>query len=87
MMDSTRIRDIESEKARRRVARKMIGEYHEQQLRLFLAHVRHGFDQLDAGKLDPFEQWTARRWLPLERRLTVVMLGACYLCATPLPCP
>lgn len=33
-MAGTRIRDIEGEKARRRAARKMIGEYHEQQLRL-----------------------------------------------------
>jgi hypothetical protein len=55
MMDGTRIRDIEGEKARRRAARKMIGEYHEQQLRLLLEHVRDGFDQLEAGELDPFE--------------------------------
>jgi hypothetical protein len=55
MMSGTRIRDIEGEKARRRAARKMIGEYHEQQLRLLLEHVRDGFDQLDAGELDPFE--------------------------------
>jgi hypothetical protein len=33
----------------------MIGEYHEQQLRLLLEHVRDGFDELDAGELDPFE--------------------------------
>ena len=55
MMDGTRIRDIESEKPRRRAARKMIGEYHEQQLRLLLEHVRAGFEKLDRGELDPFE--------------------------------
>lgn len=55
MMDGTRIRDIEGEKARRRAAREMIDQYHEQQLRLLLEHVREGFDQLDAGELDPFE--------------------------------
>ena len=55
MMDGTRIRDIEGEKPRRRAARKMIGEYHEQQLRLLLEHVRAGFEKLDGGQLDPFE--------------------------------
>ena len=44
MINGTRIRDIEGEKARRRAAGKMIGEYHEQQLRRLLAHVRDGFD-------------------------------------------
>ena len=33
----------------------MIGEYHERQLRLLLGHVRNGFDQFEAGELDPFE--------------------------------
>ncbi len=55
MMSGTRIRDIEGEKARRRAARKMIGEYHETQLRLLLDHVRDGFDQLAAGEIDPFQ--------------------------------
>jgi hypothetical protein len=50
-----RIRDIEGEKARRRAAREMIGEYHEQQLRLLLEHVREGLRKLDADELDPFE--------------------------------
>ena len=54
-MDSVRIRDIEGEKARRRAARKVIGEYHEAQLRMLLDHVREGFDKLDAGELDPFQ--------------------------------
>jgi hypothetical protein len=54
-MDGTRIRDIEGEKARRRAARNMIGEYHEQQLGLLLEYVRDGFSKLDAGELDPFE--------------------------------
>ena len=55
MMDGTRIRDIEGEKARRRAARKMISEYHEEQLRVLLEHIRDGFDKLDGGELDPFE--------------------------------
>ncbi|MBV9809676.1 MAG: hypothetical protein JO286_21005 [Solirubrobacterales bacterium] len=42
MTEGVRIRDIENEKARRRAARQMIGEYHEQQLRLLLDHVRDG---------------------------------------------
>ena len=33
----------------------MIGEYHEQQLRLLLERVRAGFEQLDAGEIDPFD--------------------------------
>ncbi len=33
----------------------MIGEYHEQQLRLLLERVRHGFDRLDAGEIDAFD--------------------------------
>jgi hypothetical protein len=55
MTDGTRIRDIDGEKARRRAARKMIGECHEEQLRLLLEHVRDGFDELDRGELDRFE--------------------------------
>jgi hypothetical protein len=55
MMDGTRVGDIEGEKARRQAARKMIGEYHEEQLRLLLEHVRDGFDKLDRGEFDPFE--------------------------------
>ncbi len=55
MSDRVRIRDIENEKARRRAAREMIGEYHEQQLRLLLDHVREGFARLDSDEIDPFE--------------------------------
>jgi|SRR5579863_1353594 len=55
MAEAVRLRDIENDKARRRVAEAMIGEYHEQQLRLLLERVREGFEQLDAGMIDPFE--------------------------------
>lgn len=41
--------------ARRRAARQIIGEYHEQQLRLLLEHVRDGFEQFDAGAIDAFD--------------------------------
>jgi hypothetical protein len=54
-MTGVRIRDIEGEKARRRAARRMIGDYHDQQLRLLLDHVRDGFRRLDTGEIDPFE--------------------------------
>jgi len=55
MTEDVRIRDIENEKARRRAASQMIGEYHEQQLRLLLDHVRDGFAKMDAGEIDPFD--------------------------------
>jgi hypothetical protein len=55
MHDATRIRDIEGEKARRRAAREMIGRYHDDQLRILLERVREGFEQLDAGQIDPLE--------------------------------
>jgi hypothetical protein len=38
MTVGVRIRDIENEKARRHAARRLIGEYHEEQLRLLLDH-------------------------------------------------
>jgi hypothetical protein len=55
MTEGVRIRDIENEKARCRAARQMIAEYHEQQLRLLLDHVRDGFTKMDAGEIDPFD--------------------------------
>ena len=55
MAEAVRLRDIENDKARRRAAEVMIGEYHEQQLRLLLERVRKGFEQLDDGEIDPFE--------------------------------
>jgi hypothetical protein len=55
MTDGVRIRDIENEKARRRAARQLIGEYHEEQLRLLLDRVRDGFAKMDAGEIDPFD--------------------------------
>lgn len=33
----------------------MIGEYHEQQLRILLERVRSGFVRLDAGEIDAFD--------------------------------
>lgn len=43
------------EKTQRRAARQLIAAYHEDQLRLLLDHVREGFADLDAGKIDVFE--------------------------------
>jgi hypothetical protein len=43
------------ERAQRHEARKIIGAYHEEQLRGLLEHVREGFARLDAGEIDPFE--------------------------------
>jgi hypothetical protein len=42
-------------KADRRAARDQIGAYHQAQLRSLLEHVRAGFAQLDAGKIDEFD--------------------------------
>ena len=55
MTDGVRLRDTENDKARRKQAVAIIGDYHEQQLRLLLERVRDGFAQLDAGAIDPFE--------------------------------
>lgn len=55
MASGERIRDIENQRERRRAARKLIGEYHEIELRKLQDHVRQGFVQLDAGEIDPFD--------------------------------
>lgn len=55
MSESSRIRDIEDQRTRRRAARVLIGEYHEEQLRRLLEHVRRGIERMDAGEIDPFE--------------------------------
>jgi hypothetical protein len=47
--------DQPGEKARRRAARAVVGEYHERELTALLEHVREGFARLDAGELDAFE--------------------------------
>lgn len=44
-----------AERARRRAARQIVGDYHEQQLRKLLERVRDGFTRLDGGEIDPFE--------------------------------
>jgi hypothetical protein len=43
------------EKAERRVARELVGDYHESELARLLEHVRDGFARYDAGELDAFE--------------------------------
>jgi hypothetical protein len=45
----------DGERAQRRAARRTIGAYHEEQLRLLLERVREGFARLDAGEIDAFE--------------------------------
>jgi hypothetical protein len=47
--------DGDSEKARRRAARQLVGDYHEQELARLLEHVREGFARFDAGTIDAFE--------------------------------
>ena len=47
--------DEAGEKARRRAARAVVGEYHERELTALLERVREGFARLDAGELDAFE--------------------------------
>jgi hypothetical protein len=39
----------------RRAASARETDYHEQQLRLLLDHVREGFEQMDAGTIDAFD--------------------------------
>lgn len=43
----------EISRTRRRVGARR--EYHEEQLRLLLDHVRTGFAKMDAGEIDPFD--------------------------------
>jgi len=50
MSEPSRIRDIEDQRTRRRAARLRIGEYHEEQLRRLLEHVRHGIERMDSGE-------------------------------------
>ena len=47
--------DQPSEKAKRRAARAVVGEYHERELASLLEHVREGIARFDAGELDAFE--------------------------------
>lgn len=48
-------RQESGERAQRRPARRRIGAYHEEQLRLLLDRVRDGFARLDAGEINVFE--------------------------------
>ena len=73
MTEGVRIRNIENEKARRRAARAIIGEYHEQQLRLLLERVRDGFARLDADEIVVRDGATGRRvWNEGFYLLTVI---------------
>jgi hypothetical protein len=47
--------DQAGEKAGRKAARAVVGEYHERELPALLQHVREGFVRFDAGELDAFE--------------------------------
>jgi len=47
--------DRAGERARRRTARKAIGAYHEEQLRLLLDRVRDGFARMNTGEIDAFD--------------------------------
>ena len=43
------------QRARRRQARQIVGEYHRQQLGMLLEHVRESLERLDRGEIDLFE--------------------------------
>ena len=43
------------QRARRRQARQIVGEYHRQQLGMLLKHVRESLERLDRGEIDVFE--------------------------------
>ena len=45
----------QGEKARRRAARRLVGELHERELARLLEQVRDGFARFDAGEIDAFE--------------------------------
>jgi hypothetical protein len=47
--------DQTGERAQRRAARQVVGQYHEEQLLLLLERVRDGFTRMDAGEIDAFE--------------------------------
>lgn len=47
--------EVQGEKAKRRAARRLVGEYHERELARLLERVRDGFARLDAGEIDPFD--------------------------------
>lgn len=44
-----------TEKAERRAARELVGNYHRTELRKLLDHIRDGFARHDAGQIDEFE--------------------------------
>ena len=43
------------QRARRRQARQIVGEYHRQQLGILLEHVRESLERLERGEIDVFE--------------------------------
>lgn len=43
------------EKVQRNQADAVVGDYHQEQLRSLLEHVREGFNQLDSGAIDEFD--------------------------------
>ena len=43
------------QRARRRQARQIVGEYHRQQLGMLLEHVSESLERLDRGEIDVFE--------------------------------
>jgi hypothetical protein len=47
--------EAQSDKARRRAARQLVGDYHERELARLLEHVREGFTRFDGGELDAFD--------------------------------
>jgi hypothetical protein len=55
MGSSADAQGVSGDKAKRRQAQVVVGEYHQQQLRILLEHVRDGFAHLDAGAIDEFE--------------------------------
>lgn len=55
MSEQARGVDRAGERARRRTARKAIGAYHEEQLRLLLDRVRDGFARMNTGEIDAFD--------------------------------
>ena len=55
MAEASRTGRGSAEKAERRVAGELVAEFHKQELRRLLEHVRAGFVRLDSGEIDEFE--------------------------------
>ncbi len=50
------------QRARRRQARQIVGEYHRQQLGVLLEHVRESLERLDRGEIERYQRAARKLW-------------------------